>query len=229
MLRLPTDTLATLIAIALVAVPYTAAAQTPSAVADPGSPTHADPTFDRGAPDGPDVLLGPGDRLTFTGFGGMDVRYSRMLDRDAAFVCVEGGMILDHALSIGIAGCGLANEVDAADATGRPYADGRIDLGYGGAAIRYHFMAKEMVNLSVGAIVGAGTISFDDGAQDDDEYTDGVFVFEPQVGVHLNVTRWMRLAATGGYRVVRGVETDNMDDGALSNLAVGGNVQFGWF
>ena len=230
MSRLHFTTLSVLATVAVAAIPCTAAAQAPaSALLDPGVPSQPDPSTDRGVSDAPDVLLGPGDRVTFTGFGGFDARYSRMLGLNAGVVCVEGGVILNHALSLGIGGCGLASYVGAEDVAGLSRADGRMEFGYGGAAIRYHLMSKEVVNVSIGALLGAGTITFDEDTQGDDSYTDNVFVFEPQLGVHLNVTRWMRVAATGGYRLVSGVETEGMDNGDLSNLAVGGNVQFGWF
>jgi len=52
---------------------------------------------------------------------------------------------------------------------------------------------------------------------------------EPQVGAHVNITRWLRLGAVAGYRVVSGMDTKGLSDSDLAGPTVGGQIQAGWF
>jgi hypothetical protein len=88
----------------------------------------------RGAHDsGPPLLFGK--KLEVGGYGGLDVAYSRMFGRDGALVGAQGALLLDHRLSLGVAGYGWTNSQSAPpDAAGNPQ---RFETGYGGATIRY--------------------------------------------------------------------------------------------
>jgi hypothetical protein len=117
----------------------------------------------------------------------------------------------------------------------------RLDFGYGGAIVRYHFFSRNTVNLAVGALIGAGGISINTwdgttttvGGDTERRYTnkssDAVFVFEPQIGGFLNLKRWLRVGALGGFRVVSGVDTKGLRNKDLMGPAIGGQIQGGWF
>jgi hypothetical protein len=80
-----------------------------------------------GHDDGPPLLLGR--KLEIGGYGGLDVAYSRMFGRDGALVGVQGALLLDHRLSLGLAGYGWTNSQSAPpDAAGNPQ---RFETGYG--------------------------------------------------------------------------------------------------
>jgi hypothetical protein len=112
-----------------------------------------------------------------------------------------------------------------------------MHFGYGGAIVRYHFFSQEMTNVSVGALLGAGGLviaTWDGEGRDwDADYShkrsDAVFVFEPQVGGHMNVTRWLRVGISAGYRLVSGVNTEGLSSGDLAGPTLGGTVMGGWF
>lgn len=183
--------------------------------------------------DGPPLLFGK--KLHVGGYGSVDVAYSRMFGRDGALVGVQGALLLDHRLSLGIAGYGWTNSQAAPpDAAGTPQ---RFETGYGGATIRYSLYMDELpVYVTVGALVGGGAVSlvedddgddfdFDESAHDDDVFA----VVQPDVTLHANLTPWLRLGLTAGYRFTSGVDRHGYEESDLDGFLVGGQVQFGRF
>ncbi len=208
----------------------------PASSASLTTPTPAPRAMD----DGPPTLLGRSGRYAFGGFGGIGVMYTRFAGRDTAQVCGEGGFIFDHALTLGGGGCGIATTVNAEQYGPAPhYANDRMSFGYGGAIIRYHLFSNKPVNLAVGALIGAGglTIGTWDGSGRMNDWSDNyshrrrdvVFVVEPQIGGYANLTRWMRVGVTAGYRIVSGVDTQGLSAKDLSAPTLGGVIQGGWF
>jgi hypothetical protein len=184
---------------------------------------------------GPRTLFEANGRHAFGGFGGLDVAYTRFAGIDASQICGEGAFLVDHALSIGGAGCGIAARIDAQQYGSVIHAPGdRLEFGYGGLALRYHFFAREMFNVSVGTVIGAGAVSITNRAYDDGYHDghaksiDAVFVMEPRVIAFLNLTRWARVGVFGGYRIVTGSDTLNLPSSDLGGPTAGGTVQFGW-
>jgi hypothetical protein len=67
--------------------------------------------------------------------------------------------------------------------------------------------------------------------QDDGDHhfaEDRFFVVQPTAHAELNVTHWMRLRGTVGYRWTSGISKD-YSDGDFSGLVAGGGVIFGGF
>jgi hypothetical protein len=191
-----------------------------------------------GARDRPETLVDESADYAFGGMGGVGVMYTRIAGKNAPLVCGEGAFIIDHALTLGGGGCGLPRMLKAQDYSTTDYdADDRMTFGYGGAILRYHFRSRRMVNFSIGALVGAGGVTTGswDNKSDDfsdnfrDRRHDAVFVFEPQVGAHINITRWLRAGAVGGYRLVSGVDTKGLNAADLFGITAGGQLQGGWF
>ena len=54
-------------------------------------------------------------------------------------------------------------------------------------------------------------------------------MIQPEATAHLNLTRWMRLGVTLGYRQALAVDKFDGDNDSLSGLVAGGHVQFGVF
>ena len=79
-------------------------------------------------------------------------------------------------------------------------------------------------SASEGAIVAL--VSDDD---HDDEDADVFAVLQPDVSLHANLTRWMRVGVTAGYRLSSGVARAGYDEGDVDGWVVGGHVQFGRF
>jgi hypothetical protein len=190
--------------------------------------------------DGPPTLLDMSADYAIGGFGGVGVMYTRFAGSSAVQVCGEGGVIIDHSLELGGGGCGVTTTVSAYEKGYGPeprYPDDRMTFGYGGFLIRYHLFSRRIVNLGVGALIGAGglTIGTWDSSQDGwaKDYkhmrSEAVFVVEPHVGAYTNFTRWLRFGAVAGFRFVSGVDTQGVSAWDLAAPTLGGVVQGGWF
>jgi hypothetical protein len=171
-----------------------------------------------------------GPKTAVGGYGGLAVVYSPVADKPGALVGAEGALLLGHAFSIGIAGFGWTRDdvYGPDDSLGYPR---KLRFGYGGGVVRYAFQTGTPFYASVGAIVGAGALGlqrrYDDQIRRDD--TDRFFVFEPQLRVHANVVRWMRVGLQGGYRLTAVVAKVGYGEADFNGLTAGGNVEFGWF
>ncbi len=183
---------------------------------------------------GPPTLLGNGGPIEYGGYGGVDVRWSRIAGNDALLVGGEGALLLDHRLAIGIGGFGLANLIPSPRSSNgnRSY----LGLGYGGLVMRHNFVNERLVYLSVGTLVGAGGVGFFEVVDDyeykydEDEFDeDPFFIVEPSLGLHLNVTEWMRVGASISYRFTKGIDCEGLTDHDFRGPTAGGHVQFGWF
>jgi hypothetical protein len=226
MIRFKPSTVAFLLA-ASVAAPALAE-PTPDSAAGPGETSEPAAQKDDAEPP---LLFGRS--VDVGGYGGLDVMYSRMFGQDGALVGVSGAILLDHRLSLGIAGYGWTNSQPAPpDALGDAQ---RFETGYGGVTVRYAlYLPHAPVYLSVGALIGGGAI-----AQVDDEHEDFDFdsdnredvfaVLQPDVTLHANLTPWMRLGVTAGYRFTSGVDRHGYDEGDVNGVVLGGQVQFGKF
>jgi hypothetical protein len=213
----------------------------PAPVAGVSSPTAATPPpASPSAPcppgreyDGPPLLLG--GRSQVGGYGGFSTAYTHMLDHDGALLGVEGALLLAHRLSFGLAGYGFSRAPSGPDAPDG--SERRLGVGYGGFVVRYAFLTNLPVYPSLGMLIGGGAVvltdeDFEDGDGDDDdehEQTDGFFVFQPELSFHANLTRWMRVGLTAGYRVTSGVHRFGLQESDTNGVTLGGNLQFGWF
>jgi hypothetical protein len=192
----------------------------------------ADPPENAGEDAEPPLLFGKD--FDVGGYGGVDVLYSRMFGESGALVGLSGALLLDHRLSLGVAGYGWTNSQSAPpDALGNAQ---RFETGYGGFTIRYAlYLPKAPVYLSVGALLGGGAIGLVNENEEDfdsfeDNHGEDVFaVVQPDVTLHANLTPWMRLGVTAGYRFTSGVDKHGYDESDVNGVVVGGQLQFGAF
>lgn len=76
---------------------------------------------------------------------------------------------------------------------------------------------------------GVLDIDFDDPGLEFEDL-DQVFVATPEIGLEFNLTRWMRLGGTVGYRYISGINDETpigSDD--LNGLVAGVTLRLGWF
>jgi hypothetical protein len=179
----------------------------------------------------PPVLLRSKSRLG--GYGALTVAYSRMLGRDGALIGAEGALLVEHRLSIGLAGYGFARRPRGPnDLNGDSQ---RFESGYGGLSLHYLLLTQSPLCFSFGALVGGGAVTlgpshYSDRRDDweDRVSTDAFFVIEPQIGAHATLTRWMRIGATASYRFVSGVSRFGFDNSDVNGVVLGSNIQLGW-
>ena len=99
------------------------------------------------------------------------------------------------------------------------------------------FFDRSPVYLTVGALVGGGAIALerdhDSGVgdvSDGDRNSHDLFaIIQPDVALNANLTHWMRVGVTAGYRFASGANRLGFDNGDLNCFMVGGQLQFGRF
>lgn len=207
------------------AAPTDATPNTAATSASPASQS-AEPTSDAGPP----LLFG--HDIDVGGYGGLDVLYTRMFGRDGVAAGVQGAILIDHRLALGVAGYGFSNPLSGPNA-----ADGsaqQFDTGYGGVTVRYSmFLDNLPFYPSLGVLVGGGAIDLTKTDEVDfgNDHSDGdVFaVVQPDITLHANLTRWMRVGLTAGYRFTSGVNQLGFDQSDVNGVVAGAQIQFGSF
>src|SRR5512133_1420310 len=132
-----------------------------------------------------------------------------------------GTWIIDHTAYLGFEGRNVVNHVDSRilGANGEPEL---LQLNEEAFRLGYINASDDVVHWTAGALIGWGSIGLTprhDWAlfNDDDSNTDWVdhyALIAPELGLELNVTRWMRIGLSGSYRLafdVAGAGLNNAD------------------
>lgn len=172
------------------------------------------------------------------GFGGPVVKFSQVDKKFAVLVGGYGGWLINHSFMIGGGGFGLANNIHASRDAQVYYGTGdnlRLQFGYGGLMLEYIGGHNSLVHYSVSTLIGAGGVNYEyiNGFYspyfDNADRTSACFVLEPNVGAELNVTRFFRINAGAGYRLVRGTDLIGISDSDLSDFSINLTFKFGKF
>ena len=103
----------------------------------------------------------------------------------------------------------------------------RIDLAQGGLWIGLTPFQQSVFHPYASLRAGAGVVNLDTYGWDD--YVDNVLVLSPELGLEVNLTRFLRLAGTAGYRWVDGVSSPGLSDGDFSGWTGTLTLRIGWF
>lgn len=107
-----------------------------------------------------------------------------------------------------------------------------LSLGYGGVWLGANIPSGKLLHLYASAKVGWGSVgvAYYDDWEFDDNWDDLVFVAVPEAGLELNITRWMRLSGSIGYRFVNGFDGwENYGKKDLNAVNYSLTVRFGKF
>jgi hypothetical protein len=174
------------------------------------------------------TLIGNGD-IENGGFGGPAVKVTTINGETAVFVGGRGGWIINHTFVLGGAGYGLVTNVNAKKTDS---VHQFIEMGYGGLDLEYIASSNDLVHLSLGLLIGGGSIGFKDKDNDmfDNHRTmESFFVLEPSAHANLNVTRFFRIAGGVSYRYVNGLKSPLSSNTDLSGLSAVLTLKFGKF
>lgn len=173
------------------------------------------------------------------GYGGPILKYSTVAGQSAWFFGGRGGWLINRRLTIGGGGMGMTNRVvaplPAQDGVG---VEDTLMFGYGGLLLEVHGRPTKLINGTIGVLVGGGGVTIWDmqldGPHGDYGYrgparNDGVFVFEPEVMVNLNVASFFRVGVGGGYRFVRDVHLNGVENKDFSAAVASLMLKFGKF
>jgi hypothetical protein len=197
------------------------------------------------ADEGMRTLLGGRTDIHHGGWGAPTSHYTRLLDQDALLVGARGGWLIDHRVTIGLAGHGLttvvrnrqydAMLVDQGVELRRP---STLSLGYGGLLIEPIIAYRSPVHISLPIIIGAGGCAYAQQrvvTQEDDvlgyRWDDGqaFFVVEPGIDLELNIIPLVRLGVGASYRYTSDVDLPATAKDALHGLNVGFAIKVGSF
>lgn len=104
----------------------------------------------------------------------------------------------------------------------------RVTMGAGGFWMGYTPQIRKLVHPYTSLKIGWGGVHVQppNATSGDEKYSDRITLLQPELGMEVNITRWFRLAISGGYRFISGV---NSLPGGLSNndfRSLTGNLTF---
>lgn len=169
----------------------------------------------------PRTLFGAGHKLANGGWGAPTASYTRIMDHDAMLVGIRGGWLIDHRVTLGIAGHGLVTDMtnptyDAhlIDEGRPPHHSSKFRAGYGGLLIEPIIAYKSPVHVALPLIIGAGGCGYESYTElphDFDPLTwhddvQAFFVIEPGVDLEVNLVRMVRLGLGASYRYTSDID-----------------------
>src|SRR5690606_23075696 len=169
-----------------------------------------------------------------------------ILDQDALLVGARGAWIIDHRLSIGIAGHGLVTAVPNAAYDAHLIEQGEVPLrrssmymGYGGLLIEPVVAYRSPVHITLPVIVGAGGVTygyssclpedFDPLTHEDRYDAQAFFVVEPGIELEMNIIPLLRVGIGASYRYTTDLNLPATPKDALRGINVGITVKVGAF
>ncbi|MCF8229392.1 MAG: hypothetical protein K9G58_02905 [Bacteroidales bacterium] len=168
-------------------------------------------------------------------YGALMINYTQIDNADAILVGAKGGWIINQAVTIGLAGYGLASDNDYTDV----FENEVVNLagGYGGLLIEPILAPRYPIHVAFPMIIGAGGIAYLDNYWNDkhDDWnshvraSDAFFVFEPGVEIELNIVRFMRIGMATSYRYTSNISLVNSSSDLLRGFNFGVSFKFGKF
>jgi hypothetical protein len=169
------------------------------------------------------------DKVTVHGgFGGPLVEMTWMNGQSGVMAGGGGGVILN---SFFFGGFGQGGSFAEQVINNREYP---INFGFGGLWVGYVVPSPKAIHFFSSVKIAGGGVSITEGRDDHGNtlYDDAVFVLQPEAGVEVNLFKWFRIALTGNYRIVSGIQSDNFSGLSNSDFNAGGmtlTLRFGKF
>jgi hypothetical protein len=170
------------------------------------------------------------------GWGGLSFGFTKIKGLDTYLMGARGGWLIDHHLTIGLAGYGYITDRTFYISDDIPEAS--LAGGYGGLFLEANIAPFYPVHVTIPVIIGAGGITFTDqkwweGHEYNDPASsidsDAYFVLEPGLEVELNLIKFMRIGIGGSYRYTSQVSMMNSSGSMLHGWNGYFNLKFGWF
>lgn len=113
--------------------------------------------------------------------------------------------------------------------------DNNLAGGYGGIYLEPIIGPRLPVHISIPVLFGVGGITnvadhnWENNWMYDNSREDVFLVLEPAIELEFNMTRYMRLAGSFGYRFTSNIEMENTDPEVLEGFNIGIVLKFGKF
>ncbi len=194
----------------------------------------------------PDIktLFGNDHTIEHGGWGAPSTNYTRIMGQDALLVGVRGGWLIDHRVTLGIAGHGLVTDVpnkaydEIRIAGGHDLRKGsQLRMGYGGLLIEPIIAHRSAVHVTLPIIIGAGGCvyeTYEPLAEEYDPLTDdqddqAFFVVEPGIELEMNLIKLVRLGIGASYRYTTDITLPGTPTDALRGFNTGVTIKIGSF
>jgi hypothetical protein len=176
------------------------------------------------------------------GYGAPETRVTSVMASPALLLGAQGGWVINHRFILGLGGYGLATRHDVPEAMRVGGSPSTLEMGYGGIRLGYTVAPESLVHFGFGMLLGGGglvavsrepaTTLAPNGETTTEQRRGNVepfFAFEPELVGEVNVTQFMRIAVSGSYRFVNGLDSHGLDNASLSRPALGISLRFGAF
>jgi hypothetical protein len=178
-----------------------------------------------------------GGKLHHSGYGAVTTTYSKFNGDNALFVGAYGGWMINHKLMLGMGGQYLVTHHDGFGMNAETNRPNELKMGYGGLMVEYTFFENKVVHATANTLVGFGIVTNGSNARYNDENGDswrssdesGFFALQPSVNVEVSVTEWFRIAAGGGYRLIRSADIEGISNSKMSAPTASITLKFGVF
>lgn len=200
---------------------------------------HAQQYVDTHNPDDDRIKSLLGRENDLNGFGAVDLKIGDFIGERALLVGSYGGFIINRKYLFGLAGYGIATNVEF---EGRIPGESEIKPlnlhgGYGGIMIGLTLAPRELIHVSMPIVFGAGAVDIVDkdffvNNPADSEFTienSAFFIVEPGLQVEFNMTNYFRFGVGATYRHIAGTDLSNLKDDDISGLNAILSFRFGRF
>lgn len=172
------------------------------------------------------------------GFGGPQVMYTTFNGEEGMLVGGQGAWVINETFYLGGGGFGLTTHHDGMRDANYQQTP-QLLMGYGGPMVGIILRNDDLIHLTADVMLGGGAVTNtvelrpgDPGFElDDDGYktlrTAGFWHVQPMAHLELNVTDWMRVAVSGGYRLVRDFDSFGVTAEDASGPVAGVTFRFG--
>jgi len=178
-------------------------------------------------------------KISHGGYFGLSVGYTQIDKQDVMTLGGRAGWVIDHHVTIGLAGKAFMNSVFIeGDFPNTPENGLYLSGGYGGFFIEPVIFPNFPVHVSFPIIIGGGGFVLNespwhDYADDNDYYEpydwDSYFVVEPGVEIELNVVKFFRIAVGGSYRYTSDLHISEVPKDMMSGFSGEVTFKFGKF
>lgn len=171
-----------------------------------------------------------GKDISHGGYLGFHMRMTEVNDQPALMLGGQAAWVIDHTVSIGVFGTGVASEVTYEDPFGNHYG---MEMGYGGLLFEVAFLPAQAVHVGFPVALGVGGVGYFESRRFDENYIwkrgDGFFMAEPGVNIELSMTKHVRIYFGGSYRFVSGMALETKLHNELEGKAFVAGLKFGIF
>lgn len=136
------------------------------------------------------------------------------------------GVLFNQNFYVGAYGLGMIKP--GIDLRNDNFDEFNASFGHGGLMVGGIINTEKAIHFDVNTKIGLGGYSYEGDLNYIDEY-DAVFVVSPEVGVELNITKFLKVKAGVGYRYVTGFKANHVNDNILNSTTGSIGILLGWF